>query len=80
MGKTWHMTWRDTDRTAAANVQDPWINERYGPGWGENPFALGISATNPDICYGTDFGRTMRTRDGGKTWQGVYAHRFEDGT
>ena len=78
-GKTWQMVWRDTDVKAAANVQDPWINERYGPGWGENPFALGVSAVNPDICFGTDFGRTMRTRDGGKTWQGVYARRLEDG-
>jgi photosystem II stability/assembly factor-like uncharacterized protein len=79
-GKTWQMVWRDTDVTAAANVQDPWINERYGPGWGENPFALGVSPVNPDICFGTDFGRTMRTRDGGKTWQGVYARRLADGS
>jgi photosystem II stability/assembly factor-like uncharacterized protein len=79
-GKTWQMVWRDTDTTAAPNVQDPWINARYGPGWGENPFALGVSPANPDICFGTDFGRTMRTRDGGKTWQGVYARRLEDGS
>ncbi len=78
-GKTWQMVWRDTDVTAATNVQDPWINQRYGPGWGENPFALGVSPVNPDICFGTDFGRTMRTRDGGKTWQGVYARRLADG-
>ncbi len=79
-GKTWQLVWRDTDSTPAANVQDPWINQRYGPGWGENPFALGVSPGNPDICFGTDFGRTVRTRDGGKTWQGVYARRLEDGT
>ncbi len=79
-GKTWQMVWRDSNVLAAANVKDPWITERYGPGWGENPFALGISPTNPDICFGTDFGRTMRTKDGGKTWQGIYARRFEDGT
>ena len=79
MGKTWRMVWRDTETTAAVNVQDSWITARYGPDWGENPFALGVSPVNPDICFGTDFGRTMRTRDGGKTWQGVYAHRFEDG-
>ena len=78
-GKTWQMVWRDTDVAAGANIQDPWINERYGPGWGENPFALGVSPVNPDICFGTDFGRTMRTRDGGKTWQGVYARRLADG-
>lgn len=79
MGKTWTVVWGDTDTTAAANVRDPWINARYGPDWGENPFALGVSAADPDICFGTDFGRTMRTRDGGKTWQGVYARRLEDG-
>ena len=79
-GKAWQMVWRDTDVTPAANVQDPWISQRYGPGWGENPFALGVSPANPDICFGTDFGRTMRTRDGGKTWQGVYARRLADGT
>jgi len=80
LGKTWRFVWRDSDSKPAANLQDPWITARYGPGWGENPFALGISASNPDLCFGTDFGRTMRTRDGGKTWQGVYARRFEDGT
>jgi photosystem II stability/assembly factor-like uncharacterized protein len=80
LGKTWRMVWQDSDSTAAANVQDPWITERYGPGWGENPFALGISPANPDICFGTDFGRTMRTRDGGKSWQGVYSQRLAGGT
>ncbi len=79
-GKSWHMVWRDTDQAAAPNVRDPWINARYGPGWGENPFALGVSPADPDICFGTDFGRTTRTRDGGRTWQGVYAHRFDDGS
>lgn len=78
-GKSWQIVWRDTDTSAAANIQDPWINTRFGPGWGENPFALGVSPTNPNLCFGTDFGRTMRTRDGGKTWQGVYARRLADG-
>ena len=78
-GKTWRMVWRDTETTTAANIDDPWLNARYGPDWGENPFALGVSPVNPDICFGTDFGRTMRTRDGGRTWQGVYARRFKDG-
>ena len=79
-GKSWQIVWRDTDQAGAPNVEDPWITARYGPGWGENPFALGVAPTNPNLCFGTDFGRTMRTRDGGKTWQGVYARRLEDGT
>ena len=79
-GKNWRVVWGDSESAAAPNVQDPWINQRYGPDWGENPFALGVSPVDPDICFGTDFGRTMRTRDGGKTWQGVYARRLEEGT
>ena len=79
-GKSWNLVWKDTDALAAANVRDPWITERFGAGWGENPFSLGIAPTNPDICFGTDFGRTMRTRDGGKSWDGVYAYRFSNGT
>ncbi len=79
-GKSWQMVWRDVGATAAANMQDPWINQRFGPDWAENPFALGVSPVDPEICFGTDFGRTVRTRDGGKIWQGVYAHRFEDGS
>jgi photosystem II stability/assembly factor-like uncharacterized protein len=78
-GKTWRFVWRDTETESAANVQDPWISRRFGPGWGENPFALGVSPNDPDICFGTDFGRTMRTRDGGKTWQGVYARALDNG-
>ena len=78
-GKTWQMVWRDTDATAAANIQDPWINQRYGPGWGENPCPRCLPRESGHL-FGTDFGRTMRTRDGGKTWQGVYARRLADGT
>ncbi len=77
-GKTWQIVWRDTDSNAATNVDDPWITKRFGPGWPENPFSLGVSPIDPSICFGTDFGRTMRTRDGGKTWQGVYARKLED--
>ena len=79
-GKTWHFVWRDTETESAANVQDPWISRRFGPGWGENPFALGVSPNDPDICFATDFGRTTRTRDGGQTWQGVYARTLDDGS
>ncbi len=51
LGKTWRMVWRDAGTTAASNVRDPWINQRYGPDWGENPFALGVSPVNPDVCF-----------------------------
>src|SRR5262249_22128199 len=71
-GRTWQLVWRETN-LPAENVQDPWLTAAFGPGWAGNPFALGVAPNDPNICYGTDFGRTMRTLDGGKTWQGVYA-------
>ncbi|HYK89810.1 MAG TPA: hypothetical protein VE398_13615 [Acidobacteriota bacterium] len=78
-GKSWKPVWKES-RTPAANLHDVWITERFGPGWGENPLNLGISPVNPDICYGTDYGRTMRTVDGGATWQGVYSRKTPEGS
>lgn len=78
-GKSWILSW--CDRTAkgyssiAKNFSGGWLNERFGPSWGENPFSIGVSPTNPDVCYATDFGRTVKTSDGGKTWQQVYTEK-----
>jgi len=80
-GKTWQILAEETDPgDAAPNVRDGWMDERFGPIWGDAPRYLGVAPTNPDICYTTDDGRTMRTADGGKTWDGVYSKRTADGT
>jgi len=76
-GRTWNLVWKEADK-AAPNVHDAWITESLGPDWGENPLALGAAGQNPRICYGTDFGRTMRTLDGGATWDGVYSRRVPE--
>lgn len=82
-GKTWKLSWKDLltkgGNTPSRNFKSGWINERFGPTWGENPFSLGISANNPDVCYGTDFGRTVKTVDGGQTWDQVYTKKKPDG-
>ncbi|MFN8255038.1 MAG: hypothetical protein U0W24_05075 [Bacteroidales bacterium] len=82
-GKTWQLVWKDNlckDRQIpSANFNADWITERFGPTWGENPFGLGVAPTNPDICYGTDFGRAIKTADGGKTWIPVYTKKVENG-
>ena len=41
----------------------------------KNPFSMAVSPTEPKICYTTDFGRTIRTPDGGKTWEQLYTKR-----
>ncbi len=78
-GRTWQLVWKESARSAE-NIHDIWISERFGPGWGENPLNLGVAPDDPDLCYGTDYGRTMRTKDGGKNWDAVYSVRLPDGT
>ena len=78
-GATWQLVWKEA-KSPAPNVHDSWITERFGTGWGEPGISLGVAPTNPEICYETDDGRTMRTLDGGKTWEAVYSHRLSDGT
>lgn len=77
-GKTWKLVWKES-REKAPNVHDVWITERFGSGWGENPLNLGVSPKDPNLCFGTDYGRTMRTRDGGESWQGVYSKKTPSG-
>jgi photosystem II stability/assembly factor-like uncharacterized protein len=78
-GKTWKLVWEEAPQKPAANVHDSWLTVRFGPEWGESPLSLAVHPGNPDICFGTDYGRTMRTLDGGATWEAVYSHRASGG-
>ena len=74
MGRTWQLVWKEAEK-AAANVHDAWITARFGPGWPENPLALGVSERHPNLVYATDLGQTMRSSDGGKNWSDVYSRK-----
>ncbi len=78
-GKTWKLLWKDdlskNGNIPSTNFKSGWLNKRFGPTWGENPFSIGVSATNPDVAYATDFGRTVRTINGGKTWEQLYTKK-----
>jgi len=80
-GKTWKLAWKDRIAKGGSlysgNYKGGWIDERYAPTWGENPFSIAVSPTNPNICYTTDFGRTIKTTDGGKTWEQLYTKKKE---
>ena len=82
-GVTWTLAWKDKltkeHNYPSANFSEEWINERFGPTWGENPFSIGVSPTDPGVCYATDFGRTVKTTDGGKTWEQVYTNKKDGG-
>ncbi|MBM3747199.1 MAG: hypothetical protein FJW34_15535, partial [Acidobacteria bacterium] len=76
-GHTWELVWKEAAKSAP-NVHDAWLSDAFGPGWGGAPFSLGVAPHHPDICYGTDYGRTMRTTDGGKTWHAAYSRRVPE--
>ncbi|MBL0745289.1 WD40/YVTN/BNR-like repeat-containing protein [Chryseolinea lacunae] len=82
-GKTWTLAWKDKltkgGNIVSANFEEEWINKRFGPTWGENPFSIGVSPADPSVCYATDFGRTVRTTDKGRTWQQVYTNEQPSG-
>ena len=62
----------------ATNVHDDWITGRFGVTWGENPLNMTVADQDANLAYGTDLGRTMRTSDGGATWDGVYSRKVDD--
>jgi photosystem II stability/assembly factor-like uncharacterized protein len=76
-GADWQLVWKESD-VAAKNVNDNWITERFGPAWPENPLNITVSQQDANLVYGTDFGRTMRTSDGGATWTALYSRRVND--
>jgi photosystem II stability/assembly factor-like uncharacterized protein len=86
-GDNWELSWNDSFNTkvehskgvASPNRESAWIDERFGPWWGENPFYMKVSDHNPDICFATDWGRILKTSNGGETWQQVYTNRVSDG-
>ena len=77
-GRNWSLVWKE-DKTSAANIHDNWIANQIGVSWGENPLGLGVAEQDPELCYGTDFGRTMITTNGGATWRGAYSRKVPQG-
>ena len=77
-GDSWELVWKESD-SAAANVHDAWVTPRFGVTWGENPLEMGAADQDANVAYGTDFGRTMRTNDGGATWWAQYSRKAPSG-
>ena len=77
-GSNWTLVWKE-DKTPAPNVHDAWIAPQLGVDWGENPLGIGVADQNPDLAYGTDFGRTLMTTDGGENWKAAYSRKVPGG-
>ena len=79
LGQTWDLVWKESSQPAA-NIHEAWMSPYFGPGNPENPIDMAVSDTDPNLVYSTDFGRILRTADGGKNWQALYSTKREDGT
>jgi len=58
------------------NFEGDWILRKLG--WFRNPGHLGVSPTNPEVVYGTDSGRTIKSENGGRTWEQCIDRDLED--
>lgn len=76
-GADWKLVWKESS-APANNVHDDWITARFGITWGENPLNMTVADQDPNLAYGTDLGRTMRTTDGGATWNGMYSREANE--
>lgn len=74
-GRTWSLVWKEDPKVAAHNVHDAWLTQEFFPDWGENPFVLTVADQDPNVSWGTDYGRMMGTTDGGKNWYSAYSKR-----
>jgi photosystem II stability/assembly factor-like uncharacterized protein len=74
-GANWEYLWKSASKPPA-NVHDAWLTQWFGTYWGENPLDI---ALRKNLVIATDLGRTMRSVDGGKTWDAVYSRRMDDG-
>ncbi|MEA2062578.1 MAG: hypothetical protein U9P14_02665 [Gemmatimonadota bacterium] len=67
------------DGWMARNVRDSWVKEAFG---GEyiSVINMGVYPGDPDIAIFTDWYRSMKTVDGGKTWEALYSETLPDGS
>lgn len=87
-GKTWDWALKGgggsgqygvQDAQDAANLEDAWVHEAFG---GEfiQLMDVGVSPTDGNVAAVTDWYRTMKTMDGGKTWKEIYSTKNGDST
>ena len=87
-GANWEWVWkggggsgqyRVQDANDAKNLKDSWVHQAFG---GEfiQLIDVGISPQDGNIAIVTDWYRTMKTTDGGKTWKEIYSKNNGDST
>jgi len=87
-GNEWSWVWKGgggsgqygvKDGTGVSNLKDAWAEKAFG---GEyiRLMDVGVSPLDGNIAVVTDWYRTMKTTDGGKSWNEVYSIEQPDGS
>ena len=87
-GQSWNWVWKGgggsgqygvQDAYDAPNLRDAWVQQAFGS---ELVMLIdaGVAPTDGNIAAVTDWYRTMKTTDGGVTWEEIYSIDNGDGT
>ena len=87
-GNNWNWVWKGgggsgqygvKDGIGVSNLKDAWTEKAFG---GEyiRLMDAGVSPIDGNVAVVTDWYRTMKTMDGGKTWREVYSEAQPDGS
>jgi photosystem II stability/assembly factor-like uncharacterized protein len=87
-GNNWNWVWKGgggsgqygvRDGIGVSNLEDAWTEKAFG---GEyiRLIDAGVSAHDGNVAVVTDWYRTMKTTNGGKTWREVYSKAQADGS
>jgi photosystem II stability/assembly factor-like uncharacterized protein len=87
-GVTWNWVWKGgggsgqygvKDGIGVSNLSDAWTEKAFG---GEyiRLMDAGVSPADGNVAVVTDWYRTMKTVDGGKSWREVYSKALPDGS
>lgn len=87
-GSRWDWVWKGgggsgqygvKDGTGPSNLSDAWVDEAFGQEY-IRLIDVGVSPDRSDIAIITDWYRTMKTIDGGRTWEQIYSDPQPDGS
>ena len=87
-GKTWNWVWKGGGGSGQYGVKDGKGVDNLHDAWAEKAFGgeyirlmdVGVSPIDGNTAIVTDWYRTMKTSDGGKSWNQVYSQPQTDGT
>lgn len=87
-GKSWEWVWKGgggsgeygiRDGSDAINLKDAWVHKAFGGDY-IRLMDVGVAPNNGNVSVITDWYRSMKTMDGGKTWKAIYSTEQSEGT